>query len=236
MPRFPHICLYLSAFASVFTPQSQTGWHLSDLNPTIVKHREAWLGGRKGLRVFFPLCGKTQDMVHFARDGYSVLGFEAVDQAIGTHYKIESQQSQCGTSSLHRHSQEMLFFGIGSLFFIPYFLADFGSENGFAMRARHPLSVPPALRPFKVLDAVPCTEAAAARAREAGCDITVLQGDLFALPTLPGPGEAVDAAAEAELSAAGITGTVQAAFDRGSFVAIRPEKRKHYEKVRSRRI
>jgi thiopurine S-methyltransferase len=54
------------------------------VNPTITKHLETWLDGRKGCRIFFPLCGKSQDMIYMTMEGHSVVGLEGVQNAIGT--------------------------------------------------------------------------------------------------------------------------------------------------------
>jgi hypothetical protein len=105
------------------------------------------------------------------------------------------------------------------------------------MRPRHALAVPPALRgDFKVLDVIPTAAAPAAGSEAAESaparlyagapgDVTVLFGDLFAYPT------AATAEEQAALTAAGVGAQFDACFDRGSFVAIRPEKRAAYERV-----
>ncbi|HIQ40127.1 MAG TPA: thiopurine S-methyltransferase [Sulfurivirga caldicuralii] len=65
--------------------QGQTGWHLSHPNPLLVKYWDA-LTLPPGAQVFVPLCGKSEDMVWLAQQGYRVLGNELCQQAVAAFF------------------------------------------------------------------------------------------------------------------------------------------------------
>ncbi len=63
----------------------QTGWHLPHPNPLLVEHWAA-LAVPAGARVFVPLCGKSEDMVWLAQQGYQVLGNELCGEAVAAFF------------------------------------------------------------------------------------------------------------------------------------------------------
>ncbi len=63
----------------------ETGWHLPHPNPLLVEHWPA-LEVPKGTEVFVPLCGKSEDMVWLAQQGYRVLGNELCEAAVAAFF------------------------------------------------------------------------------------------------------------------------------------------------------
>jgi thiopurine S-methyltransferase len=59
---------------------AETGWHLSQLNPALQKHGEAFFG-TDSTSILFPLCGKSLDM-KILSSKYKVAGIEGVQQAL----------------------------------------------------------------------------------------------------------------------------------------------------------
>lgn len=63
----------------------QIGWHLPHPNPLLIKYWEA-LALPAGAQVFVPLCGKSEDMVWLAQQGYRVLGNELCEEAVAAFF------------------------------------------------------------------------------------------------------------------------------------------------------
>lgn len=59
----------------------QTDFHQETVNPLLTRFWPG-LGLAQGSRVFVPLCGKSLDMIWFARQGYKVIGVELSPIAI----------------------------------------------------------------------------------------------------------------------------------------------------------
>lgn len=57
-------------------------FHLKEVNAMLMKHYKAFAGGRKGLRILVPLCGKSLDMIWLADQGHSVVGVELIRKGI----------------------------------------------------------------------------------------------------------------------------------------------------------
>ncbi|XP_036827197.1 probable thiopurine S-methyltransferase isoform X2 [Oncorhynchus mykiss] len=62
--------------------EDQTGWHRPHVNKMLESNIEKVLDGRKGVKFFFPLCGKALDMKWLADMGHSVVGVEIAEKAI----------------------------------------------------------------------------------------------------------------------------------------------------------
>ena len=64
-------------------------FHLTAVNPNLVRWYERWIGAVRGdahaacdagrVAVLVPLCGKSVDMLHLAQRGHTVVGIEIVD-------------------------------------------------------------------------------------------------------------------------------------------------------------
>ena len=66
--------------------QSQNiGWHRAMFNDLLVKH---WpkLNAVEDGKVLVPLCGKSLDMLWLAKQGYSVIGIDMVEQAVKSFF------------------------------------------------------------------------------------------------------------------------------------------------------
>ncbi|MBU6206325.1 MAG: thiopurine S-methyltransferase [Alphaproteobacteria bacterium] len=59
----------------------EIGFHLSEVNPMLVRHFDA-LKLKKSARLFVPLCGKSEDIGWFLKNGYEVAGAELSETAI----------------------------------------------------------------------------------------------------------------------------------------------------------
>ncbi|XP_041039466.1 probable thiopurine S-methyltransferase isoform X1 [Carcharodon carcharias] len=58
------------------------GFHKGEIHELLQKHSDIILNGRKQIRIFVPLCGKSLDMKWFADQGHTVVGVEASKMAI----------------------------------------------------------------------------------------------------------------------------------------------------------
>ncbi|XP_051811435.1 probable thiopurine S-methyltransferase isoform X1 [Acanthochromis polyacanthus] len=58
------------------------GFHIDHVNPMLENNIDKVLNGRKGVRFFFPLCGKAVDMKWLADRGQSVVGVEISEKAV----------------------------------------------------------------------------------------------------------------------------------------------------------
>uniref|UniRef100_A0A3P8TNB9 thiopurine S-methyltransferase n=1 Tax=Amphiprion percula TaxID=161767 RepID=A0A3P8TNB9_AMPPE len=58
------------------------GFHMDHVNPMLANNIDKVVNGRKGVRFFFPLCGKAVDMKWLADRGHSVVGVEICEKAV----------------------------------------------------------------------------------------------------------------------------------------------------------
>lgn len=65
--------------------EGRTGFHQSETNPFLVRHRDALPG--PPARILVPLCGKSQDMVWLRAQGYRVLGVELSELAVEAFFE-----------------------------------------------------------------------------------------------------------------------------------------------------
>lgn len=65
---------------------SRIEFHLENVNPFLIKTWSA-LDHKVGSRVFVPLCGKSQDMLWLAEQGYQVVGIELSPVAVKAFFK-----------------------------------------------------------------------------------------------------------------------------------------------------
>jgi len=84
---------------------SQTGFHQQEINTYLTRY---WpeLGLAKGSRVLVPLCGKSLDMLWLREQGYSVIGVELSDIAVGSFFRENGitpkiTEEPCGTRCEH---------------------------------------------------------------------------------------------------------------------------------------
>jgi thiopurine S-methyltransferase len=59
----------------------QIGWHREEVNEAVSAHLDRLTSGRRS-RILVPLCGKSRDLIYFARAGHDVVGIELVEQAV----------------------------------------------------------------------------------------------------------------------------------------------------------
>lgn len=62
--------------------ESRIGFHQPQVHKMLLSNIDKVLAGRKGVRFFFPLCGKAVDMKWLADMGHSVVGVEIAEKAI----------------------------------------------------------------------------------------------------------------------------------------------------------
>ncbi|KAM9737784.1 putative thiopurine S-methyltransferase isoform 5-T9 [Menidia menidia] len=62
--------------------EDRTGFHQAHVHRMLEAHLDQVLGGRAGVRFFFPLCGKAVDMKWLADQGHSVVGVEISEKAL----------------------------------------------------------------------------------------------------------------------------------------------------------
>jgi thiopurine S-methyltransferase len=70
--------------------KGQIGFHLPDVNPRLVAHRDV-LPAEAGARVLVPLCGKSLDLTWLAGQGYEVVGVELSDVAAQGYFGAEAR-------------------------------------------------------------------------------------------------------------------------------------------------
>ncbi|XP_033010557.1 thiopurine S-methyltransferase isoform X1 [Lacerta agilis] len=58
------------------------GFHNEQGHPLLKKYMDIFLNGRSGLKIFFPLCGKTIEMKWLADMGHQVIGVEISESAL----------------------------------------------------------------------------------------------------------------------------------------------------------
>ena len=81
-----------------------TRWHRAEYNDLMLKHWPS-LNVPDGSEVLVPLCGKSLDMLWLAKQGYSIVGLEMVEQAIHTFFnenQLSPESTQFG--KLMKHS------------------------------------------------------------------------------------------------------------------------------------
>ena len=57
-------------------------WHRNVVHAKLKQHLQKLTEGSQDRVFFFPLCGKTLDMVHLWREGFKVVGNEGVEQVL----------------------------------------------------------------------------------------------------------------------------------------------------------
>lgn len=61
----------------------QAFWHIKEVNPILKKFENNLIPSvTSNTTIFFPLCGKTLDMLYFLEKGYNVVGVEGVETII----------------------------------------------------------------------------------------------------------------------------------------------------------
>ena len=70
----------------------RTGFHLSEVNETLLAHCDEWLEGSTGKTILVPLCGKSVDLPFLADMGHVVVGVEGVRTAVD-QFQVESDES-----------------------------------------------------------------------------------------------------------------------------------------------
>lgn len=65
--------------------ENKIGFHLDKVNPLLIKYADKMQLG-PGQQVFVPLCGKTQDLLWLAEQGYRVLGIELSQLAVDAFF------------------------------------------------------------------------------------------------------------------------------------------------------
>lgn len=69
---------------------NEIGFHQQEVNPYLAHyygHLGPDIAARSKLRVFVPLCGKSQDMIWLAQNGYSVVGVEVSQIAVEDFFR-----------------------------------------------------------------------------------------------------------------------------------------------------
>jgi len=57
-------------------------FHSNGKNHLLVTHLDKMIAGRKNIKIFFPMCGKMEDMKWMYDLGHSVVGVEVADKAV----------------------------------------------------------------------------------------------------------------------------------------------------------
>ena len=65
--------------------ENKIGFHLDSVNPLLIKYADKLQLG-PGQQVFVPLCGKTQDLIWLAEQGYRVFGIELSQVAVDAFF------------------------------------------------------------------------------------------------------------------------------------------------------
>lgn len=61
--------------------EGKTFFHSEKMHTSLEKHLDKFIAGRTGIKMFFPLCGKTVDMRLLADQGHYVVGVDIAEQA-----------------------------------------------------------------------------------------------------------------------------------------------------------
>uniref|UniRef100_UPI00358F759B thiopurine S-methyltransferase-like n=1 Tax=Myxine glutinosa TaxID=7769 RepID=UPI00358F759B len=62
--------------------QGKMSWHEFEGNNNLKQNFDIFVNGRKAVKIFVPLCGKTLDMKWIAEQGHTVVGVELAEKAI----------------------------------------------------------------------------------------------------------------------------------------------------------
>lgn len=62
--------------------EGKTHFHSKKMHISLEKHLDKFIAGRTGIKIFFPLCGKTVDMRILADQGHYVVGVDIAEQAL----------------------------------------------------------------------------------------------------------------------------------------------------------
>lgn len=84
--------------------ENRIGFHLSDVNPLLIKHWSA-LNAQRDDRVFVPMCGKSEDLVWLAQKHDHVIGVELSDIAVKAFF-AENLYTPLVTGVGHQHLYE----------------------------------------------------------------------------------------------------------------------------------
>ncbi|WP_144095654.1 thiopurine S-methyltransferase [Croceicoccus sediminis] len=94
----------------------EIGFHEGTANELLVRHLPA-LNLAPGSRIFVPLCGKAQDMVWLAGQGFEVVGVELSAKAVGQFFEeMDVEPDIAGHGPLTRFSAGSITIYSGDLF------------------------------------------------------------------------------------------------------------------------
>jgi thiopurine S-methyltransferase len=77
--------------------QNQIGFHLSEVNPQLLRHHAALGPADAHSRVLVPLCGKTLDLAWLAQAGHDVVGVELSSMAVEAFFAEQQLAPQRDT-------------------------------------------------------------------------------------------------------------------------------------------
>ena len=66
---------------------NRSGWHKPNVNEHLLKYFDLLKNDKDKLKILFPLCGKSLDLVHCYNQGHIVVGIEGVPMAIEELFK-----------------------------------------------------------------------------------------------------------------------------------------------------
>ena len=95
---------------------SQTGFHLDDVNQSLIQYFPKL---KPGAHVLVPLCGKTKDLLWLAEQGYVVTGVEFVEQAALDFFadnNLKKTRQETSTGAVYRATAWPLEIVVGDIF------------------------------------------------------------------------------------------------------------------------
>jgi len=106
-------------------------FHVPKHHPMLVKHIDVMLRGRKGIRIFFPLCGKALDMKWLYDEGHVIIGLEASAKGIEDFFtehglKFTTETVADGKIKLYKTEDNRMLLYCGDIY-------DFNSSIGGKM-------------------------------------------------------------------------------------------------------
>ncbi|KAL3191398.1 hypothetical protein MRX96_059925, partial [Rhipicephalus microplus] len=85
-------------FWSHLWKQGHTVWQQPGVHKLLINNKETLLRGKRGARVFLPLCGKAHELRWFYDMGHNVIGVEFVEECVRSYFNdcgLQIEEATC---------------------------------------------------------------------------------------------------------------------------------------------
>jgi len=98
---------------------NNTGWHRSEAHINLVQYFDKLTNGKANVAVYFPMCGKTLDMMWVYEQGHSVVGVDIAEKSVKEFFaenRVEYEVTESKTNKLYQSKDGKIKIYIADIF------------------------------------------------------------------------------------------------------------------------